>query len=413
MVDEGGFDVVIGNPPYVFARDEGFKEEEKSYFYQKYKLAQYQLNTYIMFTEESFNLLSPTGRMGFIIPNNWLTIDTTSFFRKFVINRGKQIVIVNIYDKVFQQANVDTSILLFSKSGDSKISFFEMINEKINLVVEQDVRTFVTDDNYIISYDLLKSKDKMKLCKKIEQKSTYLRNLTQVKAGIKAYEVGKGKPKQTNKMRKERVYHSEQKIDETYLKYLDGRNVQRYFLDWGNKYIKYGNNLAAPRVFDLFKGERLLIRQIPAKPPYSIHGSYSDRVFINDLNSMVIKKFNNPYNIKFLLGVINSKTISFWFFYKFGKLQRKIFPQFKIKELAIFPIRNIDFTNPAEKKCHNDLVALVDVMLDLNKKLQIAKGSRKVQIQRQVEKTDREIDELVYKLYGITEKERKVIEGEK
>jgi hypothetical protein len=52
-----------------------------------------------------------------------------------------------------------------------------------------------------------------------------------------------------------------------------------------------------------------------------------------------------------------------------------------------------------------------EVMLDLNKKIQTAKGSRKEQIQRQIEKTDREIDDLVSKLYGITCKERRVIEG--
>jgi hypothetical protein len=50
------------------------------------------------------------------------------------------------------------------------------------------------------------------------------------------------------------------------------------------------------------------------------------------------------------------------------------------------------------------------VTLDLNKKIQTAKGSQKDQIQRQIEKTDKEIDEIVYKLYGITEEERKIIE---
>ena len=51
------------------------------------------------------------------------------------------------------------------------------------------------------------------------------------------------------------------------------------------------------------------------------------------------------------------------------------------------------------------------MMLDLNRKIQTAKSSRKEQIQRQIKKTDREIDELVYKLYGIMDEERKVIEG--
>lgn len=56
-------------------------------------------------------------------------------------------------------------------------------------------------------------------------------------------------------------------------------------------------------------------------------------------------------------------------------------------------------------------MALVDAMLNLNKKIQTAKGNEKEQIQRQIEKTDREIDEIVYKLYGITEEEKNIIES--
>lgn len=90
---------------------------------------------------------------------------------------------------------------------------------------------------------------------------------------------------------------------------------------------------------------------------------------------------------------------------------KTLFQKILIQNAKQLPIRKIDFSKPTEKKLHNYLVALVNVMLDLNKKLQTTKGSEQVQIQRQIEKTDREIDELVYKLYGITEEEKKVIEG--
>ena len=56
VMKKGGFDVVVGNPPYIFARDEGFSQAEKDYFNQTYKSVQYQLNTYIMFTERAFSL---------------------------------------------------------------------------------------------------------------------------------------------------------------------------------------------------------------------------------------------------------------------------------------------------------------------------------------------------------------------
>jgi hypothetical protein len=73
-------------------------------------------------------------------------------------------------------------------------------------------------------------------------------------------------------------------------------------------------------------------------------------------------------------------------------------------------LRKIDFFKPEDKRQHNEIIALVDVMLSLEKKLQNAKGNEKEQIQRQIDKTDKEIDEIVYILYGITEEEKKIIE---
>jgi hypothetical protein len=92
-------------------------------------------------------------------------------------------------------------------------------------------------------------------------------------------------------------------------------------------------------------------------------------------------------------------------------MQKDDFPSLSLADARSLFIRKINISKKADVQLHDDLVALVDVMLNLNKKIQTTKGSRKEQIQRQIEKTDREIDDMVYELYGITEKERKVIEG--
>jgi CHASE3 domain sensor protein len=73
--------------------------------------------------------------------------------------------------------------------------------------------------------------------------------------------------------------------------------------------------------------------------------------------------------------------------------------------------QRVDLNNKQDKTLHDNLVVLVDVMLDLNKKIQSAKGSAKEQIQREITKTDGAIDQIVYQLYGITEEEKKIIEG--
>ena len=91
-------------------------------------------------------------------------------------------------------------------------------------------------------------------------------------------------------------------------------------------------------------------------------------------------------------------------------MQKNDFPALSLADARNLPIRTIDFSDTAEKKLHDKIVALVDVMLDLNKKIQTARGNEKDQLQSQIDKTDREIDDLVYKLYGITGTEKKIIE---
>ena len=172
----------------------------------------------------------------------------------------------------------------------------------------------------------------------MEANSILLKDISVVKAGLKAYEVGKGVPSQTEEMKKSRCYHSVYKMDNTYYPYICGRDVKRYLISWEKQeYLKYGDNLAAPRGdWKLFSSPRILVRQIPSKLPYSINACYTDEIILNDINSMII--YDIRCNPLYLLGILNSKPLSFWFAHKFGKLQRGLFPQFKVNELSIFPI---------------------------------------------------------------------------
>jgi adenine-specific DNA-methyltransferase len=410
MVDEGGFDAIIGNPPYVFTRDQGFTKGEKEYFYSKYQAQSMQLNTFGLFVEKGLSLLKQAGIIGFITPNNWLTIDTFSALRKFILEKSQRLEIYNNIEKVFEDANVDTCIL-FSQKGTNpdvilgelnigNITFSKRIkNKEISLLKE------------VFKISQFKESKYISIINKISIRSDALSIIAKVSTGLKAYQKGKGIPKQGENEKKYRIFHSNKIKNKTYKKYLDGKDVKRYYLGWSGEYLSYGKHLAEPRESVPFSGSRILVRQIPSKSPLCINAVYTKEEYLNDINSMIIFNITRKYHYNYILALINSRLISFWFDKTFDKFQRKIFPQFKVKELAAFPIRKIDFENSIEKTPHDDLVALVDVMLDLNKKIHTAKGSQKDQIQRQIDKTDKEIDNIVYKLYGITEEERKIIEG--
>ncbi|KKU80501.1 MAG: hypothetical protein UY05_C0005G0001, partial [Candidatus Peregrinibacteria bacterium GW2011_GWA2_47_7] len=361
--EQGGFDVIIGNPPYVFARGGHFDERTKQYYYENFPLASYQLNTYLLFIDRAFRLLKKGGYFGFIIPNTWLKKGKSSNVKLGEFRDG-QLAIV----------------------GDFPVSQFKK-------------------NNYIINIALAKSKDKSAILDKVREKAKPLSNFAIASTGLKAYQIGKGKPTQKAEIKNSRAFHSDDRKNDTYKKYLEGRDVCRYYLGWSGEYLSYGDWLAEPRKSVPFNGARILIRQIPSPPPHSINAVFTDKEFLNDINSMVV--FDFKCEALYLLAVLNSKITTFWFANTFDKFQRKTFPQFKVKELATFPIPN---ASPAEQE---KIAKKAQTMLDLNKELQAtsANTDKHNSLKLEIEKLDREIDEAIYKLYGLTAEEVKIIES--
>jgi len=400
---QGGFDVIIGNPPYVFARGGHFDERTKQYYYENFPLASYQLNTYLLFIDRAFRLLKKGGYFGFIIPNTWLTIDTFSPLRKFLLEETSDLQIINIFDKVFGEANVDTCLLIFKKGKSNNVTLGEFRDGQLAIVGDFPVSQF-KKNNYIINIALAKSKDKSAILDKVREKAKPLSDFAIASTGLKAYQIGKGKPTQKAEIKNSRAFHSDDRKNDTYKKYLEGRDVCRYYLGWSGEYLSYGDWLAEPRKSVPFNGTRILIRQIPSPPPHSINAVFTDKEFLNDINSMVV--FDFKCEALYLLAVLNSKITTFWFANTFDKFQRKTFPQFKVKELATFPIPN---ASPADQE---KIAKTAQTMLDLNKELQAtsANTDKHNSLKLEIEKIDREIDEAIYKLYEFTTEEIRTIE---
>ena len=403
VFDNNGFDVIIGNPPYVFARGGKFDENTKKYYYDNFPLASYQLNTYLLFIDRAFRLLKTGGYFGFIIPNTWLTIDTFSMLRKFLLEETGNLQIINIYDKVFSEANVDTCLLIYKKGKPTNVKLGEFRDGKLTIVGRFPPTQF-KKNNYIINIALAKNKDKAAILEKIRENSKPLSTFAVASTGLKAYQEGKGKPVQTAQIKNTRAFHSDQRKDISYKKYLEGRDVCRYHLGWSGEYLSYGDWLAEPRKSVPFKGERILIRQIPSSPPYSINAVFTDKEFLNDINSMVV--FDFKCERLFLLAALNSKLTTFWFTNTFDKFQRKLFPQFKVKELATFPIPNTD--QPDQVK----IAKKAQRMIDLQKELMAtsADTDKYNTLKREIEKQDKEIDLAIYKLYCLTPEEINIVE---
>ena len=383
-----GFDAILGNPPYIFSR-ELITKQEKNYFYDNYKLTQFKLNTYILFSELANKISNPNSTIAYIIPNNWLTLQYNSQFREFILNEFSDVKIVNDKNKTFEDASVDASILLISKMGVGTTKSFELNNTDFEFISETENTNYLNDTGSIINYGLYRNPELALILNQINNNSKLLETEFIVKNGVQAYTVGEGIPSQTKEMKDQRVYHSNTKIDDNWKKYIDGSDVSRYGLNWTGLYIKYGKNLSRRRTPDLFTGERIYVRQIPSKPPYAIVSTLINIDAVCDNNHMIIKsKEEHSITLKSLIGILNSKLITFWFASTFGKHQRKLFPQFKVKELQIFPIpKNISPILQEIEKSVNTL------SIEYN------------------EEVNDKIDSLVYELYDLKKEQIEIIES--
>jgi hypothetical protein len=116
--------------------------------------------------------------------------------------------------------------------------------------------------------------------------------------------------------------------------------------------------------------------------------------------------------MKYLCGLVNSSLLSFLYPYISNKMIAQSFPRLSVGDLRMLPIRAINFDDPADVARHDRMVGLVEQMLELNKKLAEARIPQTAEmLRRQIEATDRQIDQLVYQLYDLTEKEIKIVES--
>lgn len=387
-----GFDLVIGNPPYIFARNQSFTDEMKAYYTNTYQVSEYQANTYTIFMELAYQLLRKGGTFSYIIPNNFLTIQTNSKVRQFITEKTSDVVLINSLDKIFADASVDNCIIFFKKNAPNWIEVAELSHGEYITIGRVASNFFGEYPTFSIS--MVKYRQAVDIFWKVNNYPKLDRiEVATVKAGIMAYETGKGKPKMSAQDKNNRIYHSKEKIDDSYRRYLDGENVSRYKLTWNGEYIKYGENLAAMRDPNLFNRPRILVRQIPSKTRYSIEAVYVDSDAINDRNSMIITDIKiNPF---YLLGVLNSGVISLWFFMKFDKFQRRLFPQFKVNELGDFPVPNA--TDSQQKS----VAILVEQLMD-----EMKKESPNAELVNQL---NFDIDNVVMDLFGLTEEEKQII----
>lgn len=410
VIKQGGFDFVIGNPPY----GASFSEEELNYFKKKYATSIWRGESYLLFIEKAIHLLKQDGYLGYIIPDTVLNLGFTESLRTFLLHNSKLNELVGLPSNVFSGATVDTILLFAEKKAQSKEYYkakvnVNIFNKKSTIsIVANPNRSFVAETSDWIkskSFNLQSNASEQILLIKIEEDKKKIEDLSTMFYGIKAYQTGKGKPPQTEKIKNEKPFTSEKKESKEWLPFYDGKHIGRYQLLWKkNNYIHYGNWLAEPRNPSLFIGEKILIRKIIGK---TLIATYVPETSYCNTLLFILKLKGEAYSYKSILAILNSKLIGWYFRKKFQISDEDTFPQIMIRDILQFPIPNISANDKKE------LEKQVETILNLNGELLTEKISGKIEsLKQRIDHCEEKIDSLVYEMYNLDSEEIKMIEGD-
>ena len=434
----GGFDIVVGNPPYVLCQPSNTNEKTLK-FYNNFEVSSYKIDLYHLFFEKGIILSKNNGYISFITPNTYLVNKYNLKLREFILRNTQIKEIINYKNIVFEDANVDVSTIILKKSKytDENVKILLSSKNENKIVLEKQQNDWLKDDEKIFN---LRKEFPINFSNCIS-----LKEIAKTYFGIQAFD------------KKSSI--SQKKENEKYLPMIDGANVFRYQFSKYNQYFNFiDDNIKSGGDYKVYEKERIVIRQIGKTP---IIG-YCEANILTSNTIYNIFSITDKFNLKYIFTLLNSKLLKKYWEYKYND-NKNLFPKIKGYQLDDLPLVNI----PLEKQ--QPFIEKADKMLSLNRELQdlsqkfqrmvlrkfdleklstklqewhlldfsdfikelkrlkvklslsqeseweeyfLEEKSKAIAVDSEIKNTDKEIDSMVYKLYDLTDEEIKIIEEE-
>ncbi len=448
IIENGGFDVVIGNPPYVRQELLG---DFKDYFQQHYEVYHGSADLYAYFIEKGVSLLRKDGLFSYIVANKWMRANYGEPLRRWM----KKQRIEEITDfgdlPVFETATTYPCILRIRKgSTASKFSATQVKTLEFN-----DLADYVSESSYTVNKAALNDEGWSLVN---EQSQALLTRLQGVGISLGEYvkdkivygvKTGLNDAFVIDAATKQQLIKDDSKNAELIKPFLAGRDIKRYEITDPDIYLIFTRRGVDIKKYPAIEKHLLSFKKQLTPKPADWKGSewhgrkpgvykwyeIQDTVDYYEefekpkimLPDMAVRgnftldqdgryySANTTYIIgsddKYLLGILNSVLMTFFYKHSFATY-RGGYLRFFAQYLEKLPIRTIGFNNPSEKAVHDKIVSLVDRMLNLyKKKTALPPSAEREKIEREIAVTDEKIDEIVYGLYGITDEEKKIIMG--
>lgn len=395
IFENGGFDVIIGNPPYKSGTGKGkvkLEKEEIKYYKGVYKnILPAHINLFFLFIPRSIELLRSNERLGFIIPNFFLTKSGASKLRDFILNNTKIDCIIDLGTSVFTESQVPVVILIFEKEkGLGKNNELSYIKSNLENFASESYEKckipqiqFEEDKNHSF---LCIPKNTFRLLKKIYSVGIELQKIAYINYGVVT---GNND-----------VYITDEKSPDTKM-LVTGKDIEKYHLNFNHNYIYYGKlvknrkkekyvRVGDQTVYE--SSEKGLIKHIG----YDLTVAYDNQKFYPERTACPFIITDNEYNLKYVIALLNSQLLNFYYKNKFVDVRIQ---KISLNELPIYP------ATPNQQK---ELVQKVDKILKIHEKIE-NKNKEKEPLIEQIKDIEKEIDIFIFQLYGLNEDEIRII----
>ena len=366
-----GFDIVIGNPPYGAT----LSNTEKRLYRRIYPETQFKIDTYSLFILLSLNLLRESGLCYMIIPNTLLDNYYEEEVRKALLNN--YIYEINdLSDKVFDTAVVHSMIFAFGKERRNEYKVRVSTSNTLSAIDTMIPKTyFFNQPQFTLS---IRSYEANGLMMKLRKNSIRLCEVLDIRQAIKS---GNDKLYITKSKGTEGNYHP----------ILRGKDIKRYSLTDPHLYLLYGKHLACPRSKEIFEQPKILIREAGAE----ITATYDDNNYyiMSSLYNAILR--DQSFSLKYLLGLINSRLFQYIMYKLTFEKTKGAFTKAKIFHYYELPIKAC---NQAEQQ---KIIDIVDKILSIKKSTPSSN----------VESLEKCLNDMIYKLYDLTDEEIMEVEG--
>ncbi len=343
IIQCGGFDIIVGNPPYVSTKV--INEIEKKYFVENYKTAVGQFDLYGLFIEKSIKLLHKNSKFGFITSNTYLSNKDFLELRKYLFENVTINEITNLGETVFTDAKIDVAILLFTNSytENNKIKItlnsIDFERNKFHLISQNRFNS--EKNNYEIK--LNSKEDDFELIDKIFENKTELSEILDLPRGI---EIGSNSEK----------ISTNYQLD--FYKLLVGKDISKYNINFAKRHIKFENNKSVFKDLEIYEQPKILIqriRNLSLKTRIVATLDEDNYLCTNTLRIGILK--NKNFNLKYILAILNSNLIN-WIFSKY----------FVNKDIYAYQLDRLPICEISSEK-QQVFVDLVTEILTINKEL--------------------------------------------